>query len=423
MSHSTPEFRPVPGIWPTIRDRWPLVASCLLVGLLLGYLAAAVLPQAYEATTTVSIGPGLVAVGDVTNDNSLTGAEQAAIATLDPQLSQIATTLGGGVTRDDVEGQLSVVNRPDTSLLDFSYTADSAAAAASGSDASAQVYLDRAKGIAETRLNVQADEVRQNLTATTSLGQQFTLEQQLRELQTTVVTPGVVLKDARGTAKASGIPHALFAPLGALTGLLIGIVTVYLLEGRRPRVLPGSPLPLGAVELLGRIRVRDTPQTASRIFVIPGLMKLDPETATIGLAVLGDDADSLTEFSIEALELSGSLPADAAFPLDLGTADGLKAARDVNGVILIVRERTTTVEEVDTVLRRLQSLGVPTYGVVTAPAHGPVHAVDQDALLAEVTATDAVTSTGRDDTDARGRVPAGVGQRGTAAPVQGRRDT
>ena len=114
MSVSAPELRTVPPFVPTVRDRWPLVAAMLVLGLALGYLLAAVSPTPYTATATVRIGNGLVAVGETQNDNGLTGRNEAGMAVLPAQLRTIATTLGGNATWREVGKKLEVVNPPDT---------------------------------------------------------------------------------------------------------------------------------------------------------------------------------------------------------------------------------------------------------------------------------------------------------------------
>lgn len=244
-------LRPVTDILPAIRARWVLLPVGLIVGLLVGFAAATVVPTSYRATGTVHLGAGLVSVGEM-NPTSPWAADQIVLAGT-PEVLQGIRDRVGGLDVDEVADQLSVSQRDGTSYVDFSYTEDSAEDAERGANVAMAAYLEAARAAAEDRLDQQSELLTQ-LIATSPEWELADLKQQRLSLERTVVDPGEVVQSGTDNSERATVDLAIFPLAGALGGVLLAAGAAYLLEVFYPKVrsretLDGTPVrPLGRLD-------------------------------------------------------------------------------------------------------------------------------------------------------------------------------
>lgn len=364
MSDSS-EYRSVPGLLASVRDRWLGVAACALVGAVLGFSAMTFLPVQYSATTTLQIPPVSTDSGSA---STIAPADAQNIATLDPQLGAIADKLGGGLTIEEVKSHLAVVNRPGTSLLNFTWTGRSAAEAERGADVAAEVYVDQAQDIVRTN--------------------------NLKRPDATPPSPGLVVMAAKGSAERAGLPSWIYLPIGFLVGLLLGLVLAYLAELRRPRVHSRYHLSVLDARFRGRIARRDSVNRAAMLFVLPESLG-----ERVGVTVLGMQSDDLFNFALRAMRVAEPDATPHVTYLEIATAAGMRDSRDLDGVFVLVREREVRVEELEQTLQGLADVGARVYGVILV---APGVAQRNSPLVPR---------------------PKKLGRTGHSAPVPGRRKT
>lgn len=365
MSLSNPDrLRPVTGILPAIRARWSLLPIGLLVGLLVGLVAAAGVPTTYRATGTVHLGAGLVSVGEM-NPNSSWAADQVVLAGT-PEVLQGIRDRVGGIDVDEVASNLSVSQRDDTSYLDFTYTAGSKEDAERGADAAMEVYLEAARDAAEKRLDEQS-ELLDQLIATSPEWERADLEQQRQSLERTVVDPGEVSESATDNAERATVDLAAFPLAGALGGLLIAGALAYLVEVFRPKVrskygLDGLPWrSLGLLDEAGRVLIPVADQ----------LEALDvPEEqpkAKLGVAVLSTKGGNVLQAVKRGLRPHLPTRKVKTVPIDLGTGSGIETARKCDGLLLVAVEGRTGLLQLEDLARRLDLMQIEPMGLVTVP--------------------------------------------------------
>ncbi|RYY42744.1 MAG: hypothetical protein EON53_15530, partial [Actinomycetales bacterium] len=142
----------------SLRRRWRVLALGAAVGLLLGVLAWAVLPVTYTATTSVRVSSVDVPSSSGSSATAaLDVATAAQLVTSGDVLAAAADDLG--TTRGELKDGVGVENPPDTAVLNITYTASSADAAATGSRAVAEAFLG-------VRGKTAADEVQAQQEAT-----------------------------------------------------------------------------------------------------------------------------------------------------------------------------------------------------------------------------------------------------------------
>lgn len=118
-----------------LRRRIGFVAVCAAIGLVLGLIAWFLLPVRYTATTTVEVTPP-----ETTNAAiSAAVATDARFVTSGDVMTVAAKELSA--TRDEVAAATSVVNPSETNVLEITYEADTARAAATGAQTVATTFL------------------------------------------------------------------------------------------------------------------------------------------------------------------------------------------------------------------------------------------------------------------------------------------
>lgn len=218
----------------SLRRRWRVLALGAAVGLLLGVLAWAVLPVTYTATTSVRVSSvDLPSSSGSSATAALDVATAAQLVTSGDVLAAAADDLG--TTRGELKDGVGVENPPDTAVLNITYTASSADAAATGSRAVAEAFLG-------VRGKTAADEVQAQQEATwdrvsmlersaqrypagspakaSILRQAESLGDRAAELATADTTPGQILG---ATATPSGPSSLGVLPLG-VAGLALGLL-------------------------------------------------------------------------------------------------------------------------------------------------------------------------------------------------------
>lgn len=334
---ASPEFRPLPGLIASARDRWALVGAFALVGLILGYAAASLLPVTYTATTTLQIA---TESGSNNAPSVISPADAENIAMLAPQLDTIAEQFGDGLTGKDVKDLLTVVNRPGTSLLDFTWSGPTAADAERGADIASKVYLARAQELMGAAVPGQPPAAR--------------------------APAGIELMGADGRAELSGLPPFIYVPVGVFAGLLLGFIAAYVAEVRRPRVHARYHLGVSDPRFRGRIGRTDSPSDVAMLFMVP----VRPADQ-VGIAVLGRRPEQLDAFSEAAIAIAEGSGVRSVVPVDASSVSGLRAAREFDGVFLLAREQQVSTVELEATLARLEAASVSVFGVLTvAPRAG-----------------------------------------------------
>ncbi len=312
------------------------MGACALIGLILGYAAASLLPVTYTATTTLQIASDSSASAPTV----ISPADAENIAMLAPQLDTIAEQFGDGVTGKDVKDLLTVVNRPGTSLLDFTWSGPTAADAERGADIASKVYLVRADEL------LGAAEPGQPPTARTAAG--------------------IELMGAEGRAELTGLPPFIYVPVGLFAGLLLGFIAAYVAEVRRPRVHARYHLGVSDARFRGRIGRTDSPSDVAMLFMVP----VRP-AEQVGIAVLGRRPEQLDAFSESAIAIAEGSGVRSVVPVDASSVSGLRAAREFDGVFLLAREQQVSTVELEATLARLEAASVSVFGVLTvAPRAG-----------------------------------------------------
>lgn len=353
---------PMTGIVASLTSRWYLLVIGLLWGAGAGLALGAMLPTTYDASSAVRLGSGLVPIGEMSAPTTWAD-DQVGLATTRSTLGAIAEELGEDGP-EVVEERLTVAARENTSFLDFTYAADSAALAEAGADTAAKVYLQVAERDARQRWQDQADLITE-LLARAPEREVAELRSQRQALNRTVVDPGEVVESAAGLAERSGVPRAALPVAGGLGGLLLAGALGYLLEARSPRVRKGLPLPddlrdlgplngpgvelMAAVELLETLPLRDA-RTCRRL----------------GAALLGGHSEELLQQLRGALVGVGARDVEVV-PFDPHAGDGLQTARGCDAALLVAATGRTTFAALDEVASRLALLRVPCLGVVTVP--------------------------------------------------------
>jgi hypothetical protein len=356
-------LRPVTGIIPAIRARWVLLPLGLVVGLLVGFAAAAVVPSSYRATGTVHLGAGLVSVGTM-NPNSSWAADQVVLAGTKEVLQGIRDRVGG-IGVDEVGKRLTVSQRDDTSYLDFTYRAGTAEEAELGANAAMEVYLDAARQAAQDRLDEQSDLLTQ-LIESAPEWEQADLQQQRLSLERTVIDPGEVAQSASDNAERATVDLTAFPLAGAIGGLLLAAAAAYLLEVMFPKVRAdrhtGLPVrPLGRLDASGRALI----PVAGRLDSVE-LPEGQPKPK-VGVAVLSSRGGDVVGSVKRSLRTHLQERKVKTVPVDLGTGAGIEAARNVDGLLLVAVEGHTRLKHLEDLLRHLELLEIEPMGLLTVP--------------------------------------------------------
>ncbi|QYJ02977.1 hypothetical protein KUV85_11595 [Nocardioides panacisoli] len=340
------EIMYVPQLTVALRARRWLVAVGVVVGLLGGLLLASQMPTQYSATATVKLGPGFAPAGQV-SDDTRAGDTEAQIAALQPQVDEVARILE--VEPDAVAENLRVANRSGTSLVDFTYDAETDERAERGAAVAAQVYLDRAMQTARDEIDGRMALLRQQATVTAP-DNRDAVASELRNLELTVVEPGSIVRDPADSAEQSVLRPATYVAVGLVGGAILGALLALLVEAAAPRIRAGVPIP--GLRLLGRITEEVRPRQAHRMF-LPAMVGSD---ARVLLVPIGRCADAVAEL------LTRTLPDVAT--MDHADRDDLEEAAAGGQVVLLVLE-DQPVSDVRALVERLAMVEVAPAGMVT----------------------------------------------------------
>ena len=118
-----------------IARRWiRLLALGYVVGAVLGYGLAAVLPKMYTSTTTLLVGEPFTATTDILAANQLQAQTYAELATLRPILQEAITAVGLDETPDSLAGQVIAEASHTSNLLTITVSNQRPDAAAAVAD-------------------------------------------------------------------------------------------------------------------------------------------------------------------------------------------------------------------------------------------------------------------------------------------------
>lgn len=234
------------------RRRWWAVALGAVVGLGLAATFLLVAPKMYIATSSVLVNP----IG-VEFDTAVDGARTNSGVNLDTE-AQIVTSQAVSsrakvnLQTAEIVGQLvqnvSVEVPPNTNVLRISFAADSAQGAQIGAAAYADGYLSNRRETAENLLEEQSRALNQQIAELESqlpdatADERTGLETSLQTLNTrkasvdgTRVDPGSVISDSLLPKRPASPNAALVLTSGLAFGLLLGLMSLLLLEKRDGR--------------------------------------------------------------------------------------------------------------------------------------------------------------------------------------------
>jgi polysaccharide biosynthesis transport protein len=257
-----------------LRRRKLVVLAGLVLGLLVvsGYHASR--PHTFQATALIAVRPvlsdpftqvgsGLDKQVSMPTERSLAASATVAAAA-GPKLSPPVPTW-------ELSRDLSVTVVPDTMVLSFAYTGSSATLAAERANALAEAYLETRQQrmaatvkVTLTSLAQRADDLQAQLATlgkeravaktdsdraaidaqvdvyTTALVQ---VQQQQSSASSIDTTPGYVNQPAVPPTTAAGLRASRLLPMGALVGLIVGILAAIAWEGlSRPRPAPAPAM-------------------------------------------------------------------------------------------------------------------------------------------------------------------------------------
>lgn len=312
----------------SLRRRWRVLAGGVVVGLLLGVLAWALLPVTYSATTSVQVSSVDVTPYAGTSTSSPPDvATDAQLVTSGDVLAAAADDLG--TTRGALKDGLGVENPPDTAVLDITYTASSPEAAATGSRAVADAFLgvrgkaasDEVQSLQEaawgrvTMLERSAKRYPSGSPARASiLTQAESLGDRAAVLATVDTTPGQILGATATPTAPSSLGMLPLGVAGAALGLLVAVPVA--LTRRPPR--PGG---IGDVAGLG---------PADAATVLDGTQDPHP--------------DETWDIAALMLTVPSELPVDAGHTL---LVDGSSGTQPGNALADALRRRGRAVRHVD----------------------------------------------------------------------------
>lgn len=252
----------------TLRAGWWLILALTAVGVLAGAAVAALSPTVYESTTSVLVLP----TGQ--QDANAAGGRTHGAVNLDTEAQLVTSTAVAGRARAllhtstpaaGLAAGVSVSVPPNSTVLDITYSAPTAAGAQAGSHAFATAYLANRTASATSAATDQATALRAQIQQVTTALQQLSgrlaalpagsaqrvyldsqranlsnqlndLTGRLNTLTTTAITAGRVISDAPRPASPTSPSLPVDAAAGLAAGLVLG-VTAALLYGRLNRTV------------------------------------------------------------------------------------------------------------------------------------------------------------------------------------------
>ena len=249
-----------------VRRQWPLILLGVLIGGIFGITALGAAPKTYESTTSLIVQP----TGDDTN---VEGGRTSSTINLDTEAQLVTSTVVAARAAELMHSSLEprelakhvAVQVPaNTSVLEITFAASSAANAQQGAETFADAYLDNRKDLAQDKVkanvahlldtidSLNADLVKVNddlqgaisdsrraylITQRALLIQQIrTSTSQLGPLQSEDVQPGTVITQAQKPTSPSGLSPLLVLVSGLFIGLLLGLVAAVIRDRSDHRV-------------------------------------------------------------------------------------------------------------------------------------------------------------------------------------------
>ncbi len=256
----------------TLRRRWPIVVAGAVVGLVGALAYVTVAPKSYEATAAVYVS----STGADQTSNSSGGKSGSALVNLNTE-AQLVTSgtvaalaghmMHSSLTAYQLAKQITVVNPPNSSVLDISCTASTATGAATCANDFAAAYLQNRRTSATTVLNGEIktlqDKINTLQKSMTKLDGQISglaknsatrlsdlsvlagYRTQVNSLNSQVVTltgqaanvqGGHVITSATPPGKPKSPSKTIDVPVGLVVGLLIGLILAFVWDRRDKRV-------------------------------------------------------------------------------------------------------------------------------------------------------------------------------------------
>lgn len=249
-----------------LRRRWLLILLLLILGLAGGFAYSHWRPKSYTAEATVQVRPATVDIFTGGFDsNSINIETQQSVLDSSTVATAVRSALHSTQTPDDLRANLTVLAPGKGNTLTLDYTASTPKDAATYANAFANAYLklrtqqaqaaldavvkreaDKLTGLEQKLAKVQSTlqtatpgtsayvtaSVNQNL-----LQQQINpIQTKLDDLNTLVVNPGSVIVSAQNPTTPAGLSTSILIAVGALIGLLLGLVLAFIRDRRDDRL-------------------------------------------------------------------------------------------------------------------------------------------------------------------------------------------
>lgn len=262
----------VSSVMNVLRRRWRTMAACVLVGVMLGSVAALLVPARYTAQAVVVVNPISVdpLSDSVLSPRDISTETEARVVGSSSVAERAAAVLGDETAQQSLLDGLSVSTPADSQALDISYTAATPTQAAAGANALAEAYLSYRADLASQRSQSSADDIARRVEALESqlaevdrtlladdssegvaqaesirrdYVQEITdLRRQATGLGTTTSSPGQIVDRAVGPGSPSSAGLPIFVVGGLLLGTLVGVALALWRDGRDDRVTDAEEL-------------------------------------------------------------------------------------------------------------------------------------------------------------------------------------
>lgn len=284
-----------------LRRRWRLVALGVLVGLVGALGALYALPKTFTSTASVMVLP----TGE---DGAVQGGRTSSPVNLDTEAQIVQSTVVSQLALESMDDPIETSTRelakhvtvtvpPNTSVLNISFDAPTRESARDGARTYAQAYLENREAIAERRIESQAETAQSQIDVLEAqirdLDKQLrnlpedspervgpnvrrellareiaTLSSTLVGLRSSGVTPGEVITEAQLPLTPSSPNAPILLASGILGGLLLGLLSGYVIDRLDRRVRDRRTLENLGVDTL-----------ASGFTLTPALGSLSPHSA------------------------------------------------------------------------------------------------------------------------------------------------
>jgi uncharacterized protein involved in exopolysaccharide biosynthesis/Mrp family chromosome partitioning ATPase len=273
-----------------VRHHALLIAACALGGLILAGLFTVVRPATYVASASVLVNPaqGNPFAPQSEGDSLVSLETEAQVVQSDAVTTLALNRLPDGVTRGALQGGLSVVIPPNTQVLQISSSAPGAPAARRRAQAYATAYLDFRRQQARRTLDEQLASIQQQINrandqlqaagaaaAQADTSEELAFQQdlaqalhdelvelrasRLTQVQDSLTQPGRVISPAQQPLRPAGLPVALLLLVGAVAGLLLGLVLALVRETRGDTVYELADIERAGLPVVAALRRRYRP--------------------------------------------------------------------------------------------------------------------------------------------------------------------